>query len=155
MNQKNRQPLLFMGAALLVCLLGYLLLYRHAPSPSRPEEITAEVPDFKESRHLTAMNADSFTTLLRQVYTTAGIERKDGKLRISLTGQGARASDFYNDNPLLLKVHSDEFSITHNKTKEEIAAIFTLHTEGNDTYIRVPNDILFQLTEKASNAKHG
>jgi hypothetical protein len=153
---RNRQPFLFMAAAIAISILSWLLLYRHAPEPSRPEDLVAAgEPEFKEAMNVTSIKADSFVVLLNQVYTTAKVERKDGKLQVALSGQGARTSDFYNDNPYLLKVKSNEFSIKHDHSKEEIAAIFTLHTEGKETYIRVPNDILFQLTEKAANAKHG
>lgn len=154
--EKNRQSFLLLGAALIVCLLSYLLLFRGVPSPSRVEdEVSTGKPEFEPERHLTAMKADSFVVLLRQVYPTAKVQRSNGKLRVDLAGQGARASDFYNDNPYLTEVRSREFSITHNKSREEIAAIFTLHTEGAETFIRVPDDILFQLTEKAANAQHG
>jgi len=153
---RNRQPFLFIGAAIIICILSWLLLYRRPPEPVHPDEwVATGEPEFNKQRHLTAMKADSFMVLLKAVYATAKVQQQQGKLQVSITGQGARTSDFYNDNPYLLQVHSDEFSITHNRTKEEIAAIFTLHTEGKETYIRVPSDILFQLTEKAANAKHG
>jgi hypothetical protein len=153
---RNRQPLLFMGAALLICLLAYFLLYRHAPGPTRGlETATQGNPVFEHNAHLTAIKADSFTMLLRRVYPAASIQRDKEKLKAIVSGQGARASDFYNDNPYLLKVESKEFSVGHDKGKDEIDATFMLHSEGKEPFIRVPNDILYQLTEKATNAPHG
>ncbi len=153
---KYKEPLLFMAAALLVCGLCYGLLFRGAPERAGSIDIaTTGEPEFNPGTHLTAIKADSFVVLLHQVYATANASKGSGRLKVLLSGQGARASDFYNDNPYLLKVSSKDFSIAHDKSRDEIAATFTLHTEGGSTFIRVPNDILFQLTQKAANAQHG
>lgn len=155
-SSKYREPLLFIAAALLVCGLCYLLLYRAAPHRSGPADVAATGdPVFSSERHLTALKADSFIVLLHTVYPGSKTSTTSTKLSVSISGQGARSSDFYNDNPYLLKVSSKEFSISHQKTKDEIEATFTLHREGREAFIFVPNDILFQLTEKATNAAHG
>lgn len=155
-GQKYRDPLLFMAAALVVCILSWLLLFRGTPERASANSLSeTETTEFNGARHLTAVKRDSFMMLLRTFYPKAISQQTKEKLSVKITGEGARASDFYNDNPNLLKISSKEFFISHDKVKDEIAATFTLHTEGGDVFLRVPHDILFQLTQKAANAPHG
>lgn len=140
--------MILLAAGLLVaalCWLGFNWITARKPSPPPPAQETLN------ERNLLEMKADSFRALVQRVYGTEAKLEAGKEIQVSLEGQGRKVTNFFNDNPLLTRVQSDDFSIRYDSVRYVVKAKFRLREMDKVFYIVVPADVVYKLAEMAQN----
>lgn len=127
--------------ALAVALNVFFYFSKPSVYQTAAEPITN--PEFSE-RNLQVIRTDTLEMLIRAAYSSAIITYPTAvNMKVSLTG--GNLSNFYNDNPNLLEVSSEDFSILHNGN--QLTATFKIEKEKNLRFAKVPTDVVYKLAE--------
>lgn len=135
----------------LVALVTGIMLWFYSQQPQAfvPEEVdaTEELSD----RNMVRIQVDSLTNIIQQVYgNEATISMPDGEAYVvKVQNQGNEISNFYNDNPRLLEVKDERFSI--KRTGNSLEANFMIERIQEKQYAFVPTDVVYKLAELAYN----
>ncbi|MFD2519859.1 hypothetical protein [Emticicia soli] len=135
----------------LVALVTGIMLWFYSQKPQAfvPEEVdaTEELSD----RNMVRIQVDSLTNIIQQVYgNEATISMPDGEAYVvKVQNQGNEISNFYNDNPRLLEVKDERFSI--KRTGNSLEANFMIERIQEKQYAFVPTDVVYKLAELAYN----
>lgn len=135
---------------LVALVMGIMLwFYSQQPQAFVPEEVdaTEELSD----RNMVRIQVDSLTNIIKQVYgNEATISMPDGEAYVvKVQNQGNEISNFYNDNPRLLEVKDERFSI--KRTGNSLEANFVIERIQEKQYAFVPTDVVYKLAELAYN----
>lgn len=140
--------MMLLAAGLLaasLCWLGFTQLTKRKPSPPPAVEETLN------ERNLLEMKTDSFRALVQRVYGSEAKLEAGKDIKLSLEGQGRKVTNFFNDNPLLTRVKSDDFSISYDSVRYVVKAEFKVREKDKVSYIVVPADVVYKLAEMAQN----
>lgn len=135
----------------LVALVTGIMLWFYSQQPQAfvPEEVdaTEELSD----RNMVRIQVDSLTNIIQQVYgNEATISMPDDEAYVvKVQNQGNEISNFYNDNPRLLEVKDERFSI--KRTGNSLEANFMIERIQEKQYAFVPTDVVYKLAELAYN----
>lgn len=129
------------AVAVVVALNVYF--YFSKPESYQTETSPVENPEFSE-RNLQAIRVDTLEMLIRAAYPSATISYPSAKeMKVAISG--GNLSNFYNDNPNLLEVNSEDFKIQHNGN--QLIATFQVTSEKNVRFAKTPTDVVYKLAE--------
>ncbi len=133
-------------AFLLIIFLAVGLLVTQMGSRSSTDKEPGLVALNKS--HISMIQVDSFKNFLNKVYAnTLSIGGEKDKLSIEITQQGKLANDFINSNERLLE--TNEFcDIKIDQEQGIIKASFPTLNINEETFVKVPNDVLIGITAK-------
>ncbi len=137
--------------AWLIALLVPACVIFFEPDPARDTPIIADSGKLGD-QNFVDVNLDTFKVLLAKTYTKdLKVEKESGKLHVAILNNGAMIHDFINNNKNLETANYPGFSVKIDEKNKTLDAFFRLSTENGRTYVTLPTDILFKITEKAYN----
>lgn len=144
---ENYYRILLLLVALACAGLCYLFVFRHTPQRTTD---TAQLADtaFRPELHLEEVRADSFDAAITTAYKDGVQKQKSGDRWQYTITRGANTPRFYNANPRLLHVVSDDFKLTGNRSGDQVQASFKAYKKNGIIYLKVPADILFGLAQE-------
>lgn len=134
-----------LGILMLGCAaLCYFFIFRKTPhAVSEPAKAATAV--FDPNIHLKEVRADSFDTAISRAYKNEIQKHREHDKWYYTIARNANTAHVYNSNPELLKVKSDYFSASLNRSGDELQLFFKVYTKSNVSYMKVPTDILLGM----------
>jgi hypothetical protein len=140
----GRSSLILFGIGTVLAVALVFLLIAFKQSPAVPENVKQSL---LQDRNLLQIIPDSFRMLVNSVYGSSAVIEGDKKLQLTISGQGRKVTNFFNDNPLITRLSSDDFSIQYDSVNYVVKAGFAVKTKNKESYIIVPADIMYRLVE--------
>jgi hypothetical protein len=139
---------IFLG---LIALVTGIMLWISFSKPKAFELEKVDVTEELSDRNIVSIQVDSLTHIIRQVYGIDAAISSEGSENyvVKLQNQGNEISNFYNDNPRLLEIKDERFSIKCRGNR--IEATFKIESINQQKYAFVPTDVVYKLSELAYN----
>lgn len=138
---------------LFVCLalVGVSLFLFSANTQIKDEPVEKVVTKVMPEQQFSTVWLDSFKMNVSKAYSPfIQLSEKYEVLQISISKNNQLLSDFINQNEHVLKYGFPEnnFDIKMNKAENSILGQFKIQIHNKHSYVQVPNDILFAMTQK-------